>query len=135
MAGRSELLVPHSKMKMALAKILKDFNYIEDFKLVEEGVFKQIKITLKYIGKTAAISGVKRISKPGRRIYKGSVMIPRTLNGYGLTIVSTNQGLMDSKSGIKVRTIKKKSKQECLKYERFIRFTFAVPKLIRRVKR
>jgi len=101
MAGRSELLVPHSKMKMALAKILKDFNYIEDFKLVEEGVFKQIKITLKYIGKTAAISGVKRISKPGRRIYKGSVMIPRTLNGYGLTIVSTNQGLMDSKSARK----------------------------------
>ncbi len=101
MAGRSELLVPHSKMKMALAKILKDFNYIEDFKMVEEGVFKQIKITLKYIGKTAAISGVKRISKPGRRIYKGSVMIPRTLNGYGLTIVSTNQGLMDSKSARK----------------------------------
>lgn len=101
MAGRSELLVPHSKMKMALAKILKDFNYIEDFKLLEEGVFKQIKITLKYIGKTAAISGVKRISKPGRRIYKGSVMIPRTLNGYGLTIVSTNQGLMDSKSARK----------------------------------
>lgn len=101
MAGRSELLVPHSKMKMALAKILKDFNYIEDFKLVEEGVFKQIKITLKYIGKTAAISGVKRISKPGRRIYKGSVMIPRALNGYGLTIVSTNQGLMDSKSARK----------------------------------
>lgn len=101
MAGRTELLMPHSKMKMALAKILKDFNYIEDFKMVEEGAFKQIKITLKYIGKTAAISGVKRISKPGRRIYKSSVTIPRTLNGYGLTIVSTNQGLMDSKSARK----------------------------------
>lgn len=101
MAGRTELLMPHSKMKMALAKILKDFNYIEDFKMVEEGAFKQIKITLKYIGKTAAISGVKRISKPGRRIYKSSVAIPRTLNGYGLTIVSTNQGLMDSKSARK----------------------------------
>lgn len=101
MAGRNELLVPHSKMKMALAKILKDFDYIEDFKVVEDGAFKQIKITLKYIGKTATITGVKRVSKPGRRIYKSSVTIPRTLNGYGLTIVSTNKGLMDSKSARK----------------------------------
>lgn len=101
MAGRNELLVPHSKMKMALAKILKDFDYIEDFKMVEDGAFKQIKITLKYIGKTATITGVKRVSKPGRRIYKSSVTIPRTLNGYGLTVVSTNKGLMDSKSARK----------------------------------
>lgn len=101
MAGRNELLVPHSKMKMALAKILKDFDYIEDFKMVDDGAFKQIKITLKYIGKTATITGVKRVSKPGRRIYKSSVTIPRTLNGYGLTVVSTNKGLMDSKSARK----------------------------------
>jgi small subunit ribosomal protein S8 len=101
MAGRSDLLVPHSKMKMALAKILKDFDYIQDFQVVEVGAFKQIKVTLKYIGKTATISGVKRVSKPGRRIYKSSETIPRTLNGYGLTIVSTNKGLMDSKSARK----------------------------------
>ncbi len=101
MAGRSDLLLPHSKMKLALAKILKDFNYIEAFEVVDAKPFKQIKITLKYLGKVPVISGVKRISKPGRRIYKSTSTVPSTLNGYGLTIVSTNKGLMDSKSARK----------------------------------
>lgn len=100
-AGHKDLLLPHSKLKMAIAKLLKEFNYVEDFRAVEDGQFKQIKLALKYVGKSPVISGVKRISKPGRRIYKGSADLPRTLNGYGLTIVSTNKGIMDGKTARK----------------------------------
>lgn len=101
MAGRKDLLVPHSKMKEAVAKILKEFNYVEAYEVVSVDNFKQIKVTLKYAGKTPVISGVKRVSKPGCRIYKGSKEIPSTLNGYGLTILSTNKGIMDDKSARK----------------------------------
>jgi len=101
MAGRRDLLVPHSKVKEALARILADFNYIESYTTEEVAGFKQIKITLKYVGKTPVISGVKRISKPGCRIYKNADAIPSTLNGYGLTILSTNKGIMDGKSARK----------------------------------
>ena len=101
MAGRKDLLVPHSKMKEALAKILKEFNYVEAYEVASVDNFKQIKITLKYAGKTPVISGVKRVSKPGCRIYKGAKEIPSTLNGYGLTILSTNKGIMDDKSARK----------------------------------
>jgi len=101
MAGRKDLLVPHSKVKEAIARILADFNYIESYATEEVDSFKQIKITLKYVGKTPVISGVKRISKPGCRIYKNADAIPSTLNGYGLTILSTNKGIMDGKSARK----------------------------------
>ena len=101
MAGRKELLVPHSKVKFAIAKILKEFNYIEDCAVIETTAFKQIKITLKYFAKSPVISGVKRISKPGCRVYRNASAIPNTLNGYGLTILSTNQGIMDGKSARK----------------------------------
>ncbi len=102
MAGRKDLLVPHSKMKESVAKILKDFNYIESYAVLSPADdFKQIKITLKYAGKTSVITGVKRISKPGCRIYKSASTIPNTLNGYGLTILSTNKGIMDRKSARK----------------------------------
>lgn len=100
-AGHKDLLMPHSNLKLAIAKILKDFNYVEGFKEVEDGQFKQIKLVMRYIGKTPVISGVKRVSKPGRRIYKSSGDIPRTLNGYGLTILSTNKGIMDGKTARK----------------------------------
>lgn len=102
-AGHKDLVLPHSKMKEAVVKILQKFNYIESFELVSasENNFAQIKIVLKYAGKSPVISGVKRVSKPGCRIYKTSATIPRTLNGYGLTIVSTNKGIMDGKSARK----------------------------------
>ena len=101
-AGHKDLLVPHSKMKESVAKILKDFNYIEDLKVVtSEDGFNQIKITLTYTDKSPVISGVKRVSKPGRRIYKSSGTIPKTLNGYGLTIITTNKAIMDGKTARK----------------------------------
>jgi small subunit ribosomal protein S8 len=101
MAGRKDLLVPHSKVKEAVARILKDFNYIDSYAVQDTAEFKQIKIVLKYVGKTSVISGVKRVSKPGCRIYRGADAIPSTLNGYGLTILSTNKGVMDGKSARK----------------------------------
>ena len=103
MAGHKDLLVPHSKMKESVARILKEFNYIESYKVIAptDDAFTQIKIVLKYAGKASVISGVKRVSKPGCRIYKSSGTIPRTLNGYGLTILSTNKGIMDGKSAHK----------------------------------
>lgn len=101
MAGRKDLLVPHSKIKEALARILKDFNYIDTYEVQDSADFKQLKITLQYTGKNSVISGVKRISKPGCRIYKNATAIPNTLNGYGLTILSTNKGIMDGKSARK----------------------------------
>jgi small subunit ribosomal protein S8 len=101
MAGLSEVTMPHSKMKESLASILKKESYIADYSVSGEKAAKEIKVTLKYIGASPVISGVKRISKPGRRIYRASKMVPRTLNGYGLTIVSTNKGVMDAKQALK----------------------------------
>jgi small subunit ribosomal protein S8 len=101
MAGRKDLVMPHSKLKEALARILKDFDYIDAYEVLNTSDFKEIKITLKYTGKSSVISGVKRVSKPGCRIYKSADAIPNTLNGYGLTILSTNKGIMDGKSARK----------------------------------
>jgi len=101
MAGLSEVSMPHSKMKEALASILKKESYITDYSISGEKATKAIKVTLKYIGTSPVVSGVKRISKPGRRIYRASKQVPRILNGYGLTIVSTNKGVMDAKTALK----------------------------------
>lgn len=96
--------VPASKMKLEIVKIMKDEGFIEDFE-TEEGVQGVIKIRLKYVGADqAAISGMQRISKPGRRVYRGKDDIPKVLNGLGITIVSTAQGVMTGaacrKSGV-----------------------------------
>lgn len=101
MAEHQELIVPHSKMKEAIAKILKEHNYIADYKVEEKKPQSDIKITLNYVNGVAAISGVKRVSKPGRRVHLPVDQIPRTLNGYGLTIVSTNKGVIDDKTARK----------------------------------
>lgn len=93
-AGKTTVLVPYSKMKAALAEILQTHNYVETVQVVEAKPQKQLELTLKYVGKSPAVSGVKRLSKPGRRLYSSSTKITRTLGGYGLTIVSTSKGLM-----------------------------------------
>ena len=98
MAGRKEVLIPHSKVKEALAKLLADHQYVESYELVEKQPQNDIKIVLRYVDAASAISGVKRISKPGRRVYVTADKIPVTLNGYGLTILSTNQGVIDDKT-------------------------------------
>ena len=88
--------VPSSKMKIVIANILLDEGYIEKYDFVENGNFKDIRITLKY-GKDKnekIISGLKRISKPGLRVYAGKEDMPKVLGGLGIAIVSTNQGVI-----------------------------------------
>ena len=96
--------VPASKMKIAIANILLDEGYIEKYDLIEDGVFKTIHITLKY-GKDKnekIISGLKRISKPGLRVYAGKDDMPRVLGGLGVAIISTNQGVITDKQARKL---------------------------------
>ncbi len=96
--------VPCSKMKLAIANILLDEGYIEKYDLIDEGNFKTIRITLKY-GKDKnekIITGLKRISKPGLRVYAGKDDMPRVLGGLGIAIVSTNQGVITDKQARKL---------------------------------
>lgn len=91
--------VPASKMKIAIANILVDEGYIAKYDLVEEGNFKTIRITLKY-GKDKnekIISGLKRISKPGLRVYANKEELPKVLGGLGVAIISTNKGVITDK--------------------------------------
>ena len=91
--------VPASKMKLAIAQILLDEGYIKSFDVVEEGTFKTIHITLKYGAdkNEKIITGLKRISKPGLRIYAGKDELPKVLGGLGIAIISTNQGVITDK--------------------------------------
>lgn len=91
--------VPASKMKIAIANILVDEGYIAKYDLVEDGSFKTIRITLKY-GKDKnekIISGLKRISKPGLRVYANKEELPKVLGGLGIAIISTNKGVITDK--------------------------------------
>ena len=95
-AGRALLPaveLPHSRMKESVAKILKTEGYVADV-AVEGNAIKKLKIRLKYQGKKNVIEGLKRVSRPGLRRYVGSTEIPRVLNGMGISIVSTPEGVM-----------------------------------------
>ena len=91
--------VPSSKMKLAIADILLEEGYIKKYDLIDEGNFKTIRITLKYgvDRNDKIIKGLKRISKPGLRIYAGKEELPRVLGGLGIAIISTNQGVVTDK--------------------------------------
>ena len=97
--------VPASKMKLAIAEILYKEGYIEKYDIVEDGVFKTIHITLKYgaVKNEKVISGLKRISKPGLRVYAGKDELPRVLGGLGTAIISTNQGVITDKEARKLQ--------------------------------
>ena len=96
--------VPASKMKLAIANILLDEGYIAKYDLVEDGAFKTIHITLKYgVDKNEkVISGIKRISKPGLRVYANTEDTPRVLGGLGIAILSTNKGVVTDKEARKL---------------------------------
>ena len=96
--------VPASKMKIAIADILVDEGYIAKYALVEDGSFKTLHITLKYgVDKNEkVISGIKRISKPGLRVYANTEDIPRVLGGLGIAILSTNKGVVTDKEARKL---------------------------------
>ena len=91
--------VPASKIKLAIADILLEEGYIAKYDIVEDGNFKTIRITLKYgVDKNdKIISGLKRISKPGLRVYAGKENLPKVLGGLGIAIISTNKGIVTDK--------------------------------------
>ncbi len=97
--------VPASKMKIAIADILLNEGYIAKYDIVEDGAFKTIHITLKYgVDKNEkVISGLKRISKPGLRVYANAEELPRVLGGLGTAIISTNQGVITDKEARKLQ--------------------------------
>ena len=96
--------VPASKMKVAIAQILLDEGYIKDMQVVEDGVQGKIVITLKYgAGKTRILQGLKRISKPGLRIYSSCEDMPQVMKGLGTVIVSTSKGVMTGKAARKLK--------------------------------
>ena len=91
--------VPASNMKKAIAQILLDEGYIKNFQTINDGTQGVIRITLKYVqpGTEKAISGLRRVSKPGLRVYAGADELPRVLRGLGIAIVSTSKGIMTDK--------------------------------------
>ena len=100
MAKHETVEIPASNTKKAIAKILLDEGYIAGVELVE-GVQGTIKITLKYEGGKKVITGLKRVSKPGLRVYVGADEVPQVLNGLGIAILSTSKGIMTGKEAKK----------------------------------
>ena len=97
-----EVSVPASNLKVSLAKILKDEGFIEDYKVVNDNVQGTIVITLKYgQNKERVITGLKRISKPGLRVYAKAGEVPKVLNGLGIAVISTSHGVMTDKEARK----------------------------------
>ena len=91
--------VPASKMKKAIAEILLEEGYIKSFQIIDDGTQGIIRISLKYLpGKEKAIQGLRRVSKPGLRVYAGSDELPKVLKGLGIAIVSTSKGVMTDKA-------------------------------------
>src|SRR6478735_2264162 len=98
----SRVDVPASKLKLEIARILKEEGYINNFVLKGEGAKRMIRIFLRYDARgTSSITHLERVSRPGRRVYVGSHQIPRVLGGYGINIVSTSRGLMSGKTARK----------------------------------
>ena len=90
--------VPASNMKKAIAQILLDEGYIKNFQLIDDGTQGVIRVTLKYNGSEKVISGLRRVSKPGLRVYAGADELPRVLRGLGIAIISTSKGVMTDKA-------------------------------------
>jgi len=98
-AKHSRVDIPASKLKLEIARILKEEGYINNFVVKGEGVKKIVRVFLRYDSRgTSSITYLARVSRPGRRVYVGSHQIPRVLGGYGVNIVSTSRGLMSGKT-------------------------------------
>ena len=93
--------VPASKLKLSIAKILMEEGYIKSYQFVEDGNQGVIKITLKYLGKEKVITGLRRVSKPGLRVYVSADELPKVLRGLGIAIISTSKGVMTDKNARK----------------------------------
>ncbi len=96
-AQKIDIVVPYSKMKAEIARILKDEGYIADYAIDTSAVHPRIKITNKLVDKTSAITGLRRVSRPGLRRYVGADEIPRVLGGMGVSILSTSRGVLSGR--------------------------------------
>ncbi len=97
-AGKPEVCTQYSRIRMGIAKILKQDGFIADFQENKnERGLPIVKVKLKYVQNTPAITGIERVSKPGQRIYTDSTSIPRVLGGLGVSILTTNKGIMDDR--------------------------------------
>ena len=102
-ARHESVIVPDSKTKRAIANILLEEGYISKIDIIEDKVQNDIKITLKYTDKNQKVmSGLKRISKPGLRVYAGATELPRVLNGLGIAIISTSKGIITDREARKL---------------------------------
>ena len=96
-AKKEEAYIPYSNLLLKICEILKREGYLENFKEVDSGSFKKIKVYLKYEGKKSIITQIKKVSSPGRRFYAKAKVVPSALQGYGVTIVSTSAGVFTDK--------------------------------------
>jgi small subunit ribosomal protein S8 len=94
---KEDTLIPYSKMFARICEILKETGYIENYKDVELEGFKKIKVYLKYDKKRCVLSQIKRVSRPGRRMFVTNDTIPHVLRGFGIAIISTSQGILTDK--------------------------------------
>lgn len=100
--NHTQVEIPASNIKKSIADILLNEGYITKFEVVEDGKQGIIRLTLRYAGKKPVITGLKRISKPGLRVYAGADEMPRVLGGLGIAVVSTSKGLMTDKAARKL---------------------------------
>ena len=96
-AKHAETVMPYSKLKADVARVLKEEGYIEEYRLQEAGPHKNLRVTLRYTQAGPVVSGLQRNSKPGNRVYAGADEIPRVLGGLGICILSTSQGVMSDR--------------------------------------
>ena len=100
--GRAEVNMPSSKQKLAIAKVLKEEGYINDFSTIENENKPEISVSLKYYEGKPVISKISRVSRPGLRIYKNKNDLPKVLEGLGIAIVSTSKGIMTDRQARKL---------------------------------
>ena len=100
-AKHESVEIPASNMKKAIADILANEGYIKGYQIIDDNKQGTIKVTLKYVGKQKAITGIRRVSKPGLRVYANCEDMPRVMNGLGIAIVSTSKGVMTDKKARK----------------------------------
>lgn len=98
---KREVVMPYSKLVKAIALVLKEEGYLADVKEVQQDNFQKLSISLKYENRKSVLTDIKRISKPGLRIYKGKTSLPYVLNGLGIAVVSTPKGIMTDKQARK----------------------------------
>ena len=98
-AAKAQVAMPASKLKMAVARVLRDEGYISDFALARTDASKaELTVTLKYFEGQPVIDRIERVSRPGRRVFRGKDELPKVMNGLGIAIVSTPQGLMSDRA-------------------------------------